>query len=116
MANMSKKISPKTFELMKEINCQMEKYIAIHKHLKPDGKYTKRMFCHDVGVSSATASVMAHDSKERCITLDTAVRLLHGCGMTIKIVPELMPKEMYMHKDIIMPSIYNDENENNGVQ
>ena len=46
-----------------------------------------------------------------CACTEFQPRLLHGCGMTLKIVSELMPKEFYQHKDIIMPKEYEDGGE-----
>ena len=62
-------------------------------------------------MSRTTTSFLTHKEMNSSITLDTAMRLLHGCGMTLKIVPELMPKDFYKHKDIIMPKEYEDGSE-----
>ena len=111
MANLNKSISEKTVRLIKEINRTIENYVANRKYSKNKEKYTKGRFCEDVGVSRKTTSAITHDEITTSITLDTAIRLLHGCGMTLKIVPELMPKEFYQHKDIIMPKEYEDGGE-----
>lgn len=106
MANLNKALSPKTGEFMRQINNIIENYIANQSYKSNGKKYTKGQFCADVGVSRSVVSVLTHKEFDNSITLDTALRLLHGCGMTLKITPEVMPKEMYMHKDIIMPSCY----------
>lgn len=106
MANLNKALSPKTGEIMKEINNIIANYVANRNYKNNGKKYTKGQFCADVGVSRTITSYLTHDDFENSITLDTAMRLLHGCGMTLKVVPEVMPREMYMHKDIIMPSCY----------
>ena len=107
MANLNKDINGNTVRLTKEINRIIENYIANRKNSK-NKKYTKGKFCDDVGVSRTVTSTITHEQIKSSITLDTAIRLLHGCGMTLKIVPELMPKEFYQHKDIIMPKEYED--------
>ena len=111
MASLNKSISEKTVRLIKEINRTIENYVANRKYSKNKEKYTKGNFCEDVGVSRTTTSILTHEDVKSSITLDTAIRLLHGCGMTLKIVPELMPKEFYQHKDIIMPKEYEDSSE-----
>lgn len=111
MANLNKDIKENTVRLTKEINRVIENYVANRKYKKNNGKYTKGNFCEDVGVSRTTTSILTHEDIKSSITLDTAIRLLHGCGMTLKIVPELMPKEFYKHKDIIMPKEYEDGGE-----
>ena len=108
MANLNKDITESTVRLTKEINRIIENYVANRKYKKNNEKYTKGNFCEDVGVSRTTTSILTHEDIKSSITLDTAIRLLHGCGMTLKIVPELMPKEFYLHKDIIMPKDYED--------
>lgn len=108
MANLNKDITESTVRLTKEINRIIENYVANRKYKKNNEKYTKGNFCEDVGVSRTTTSILTHEEIKSSITLDTAIRLLHGCGMTLKIVPELMPKEFYQHKDIIMPKDYED--------
>ena len=108
MANLNKDIQESTVRLTKEINRIIENYVANRKYKKNKEKYTKGNFCEDVGVSRTTTSILTHEEIKSSITLDTAMRLLHGCGMTLKIVPELMPKEFYQHKDIIMPKEYED--------
>lgn len=108
MANLNKDITESTVRLTKEINRIIENYVANRKYKKNNEKYTKGNFCEDVGVSRTTTSIITHEEIKSSITLDTAIRLLHGCGMTLKIVPELMPKEFYQHKDIIMPKYYED--------
>ena len=108
MANLNKDITESTVRLTKEINKIIENYVANRKYKKNNEKYTKGNFCEDVGVSRTTTSILTHEEIKSSITLDTAIRLLHGCGMTLKIVPELMPKEFYQHKDIIMPKYYED--------
>lgn len=108
MANLNKDITESTVRLTKEINRIIENYVANRKYKKNNEKYTKGNFCEDVGVSRTTTSIITHEDIKSSITLDTAIRLLHGCGMTLKIVPELMPKEFYQHKDIIMPKYYED--------
>lgn len=108
MANLNKDITESTVRLTKEINRIIENYVANRKYKKNKEKYTKGNFCEDVGVSRTTTSIITHEDIKSSITLDTAIRLLHGCGMTLKIVPELMPKEFYQHKDIIMPKEYED--------
>ncbi len=108
MANLNKDITESTVRLTKEINKIIENYVANRKYKKNNEKYTKGNFCEDVGVSRTTTSILTHEEIKSSITLDTAIRLLHGCGMTLKIVPELMPKEFYQHKDIIMPKEYED--------
>ena len=108
MANLNKDITESTVRLTKEINRIIENYVANRKYKKNKEKYTKGNFCEDVGVSRTTTSILTHEEIKSSITLDTAIRLLHGCGMTLKIVPELMPKEFYQHKDIIMPKEYED--------
>lgn len=110
MANLNKDINGNTVRLTKEINRIIENYIANRKNSK-NKKYTKGKFCDDVGVSRTVTSTITHEQIKSSITLDTAIRLLHGCGMTLKIVPELMPKEFYQHKDIIMPKDYEDSSE-----
>lgn len=111
MANLNKDIKESTVRLTKEINRVIENYVANRKYKKNKEKYTKGNFCEDVGVSRTTTSILTHEDIKSSITLDTAIRLLHGCGMTLKIVPELMPKEFYQHKDIIMPKEYEDSSE-----
>lgn len=111
MANLNKDIKESTVRLTKEINRIIENYVANRKYKKNNEKYTKGNFCEDVGVSRTTTSILTHEDIKSSITLDTAIRLLHGCGMTLKIVPELMPKEFYQHKDIIMPKYYEDSSE-----
>ena len=111
MANLNKSISEKTVRLIKEISRTIENYVANRKYSKNNKKYTKGNFCEDVGVSRTTTSILTHEDIKSSITLDTAMRLLHGCGMTLKIVPELMPKEFYQHKDIIMPKEYEGSSE-----
>ena len=111
MANLNKDIKESTVRLTKEINRVIENYVANRKYSKNKKKYTKGNFCEDVGVSRTTTSAITHDEIKASITLDTAMRLLHGCGMTLKIVPELMPKDFYKHKDIIMPKEYEDGSE-----
>lgn len=111
MANLNKDITESTVRLTKEINRIIENYVANRKYKKNNEKYTKGNFCEDVGVSRTTTSIITHEDIKSSITLDTAIRLLHGCGMTLKIVPELMPKEFYLHKDIIMPKDYEDSSE-----
>ena len=111
MANLNKDITESTVRLTKEINKIIENYVANRKYKKNKEKYTKGNFCEDVGVSRTTTSILTHEEIKSSITLDTAIRLLHGCGMTLKIVPELMPKEFYQHKDIIMPKEYEDSSE-----
>ena len=111
MANLNKDIQESTVRLTKEINRIIENYVANRKYKKNNEKYTKGNFCEDVGVSRTTTSILTHEEIKSSITLDTAMRLLHGCGMTLKIVPELMPKEFYQHKDIIMPKDYEDSSE-----
>lgn len=111
MANLNKDITESTVRLTKEINRIIENYVANRKYKKNNEKYTKGNFCEDVGVSRTTTSILTHEEIKSSITLDTAIRLLHGCGMTLKIVPELMPKEFYQHKDIIMPKYYEDSSE-----
>ena len=111
MANLNKDIKESTVRLTKEINRVIENYVANRKYKKNNKKYTKGNFCEDVGVSRTTTSILTHEEIKSSITLDTAIRLLHGCGMTLKIVPELMPKEFYQHKDIIMPKYYEDSSE-----
>ena len=106
MANLNKDITESTVRLTKEINRIIENYVANRKYKKNNEKYTKGNFCEDVGVSRTTTSILTHEEIKSSITLDTAIRLLHGCGMTLKIVPELMPKEFYQHKDIIIPKEY----------
>ena len=108
MANLNKDITESTVRLTKEINKVIENYVANRKYKKNNEKYTKGNFCEDVGVSRTTTSILTHEEIKSSITIDTAIRLLHGCGMTLKIVPELMPKEFYQHKDIIMPKEYED--------
>ena len=108
MANLNKDITESTVRLTKEINRIIENYVANRKYKKNNEKYTKGNFCEDVGVSRTTTSIITHEEIKSSITLDTAIRLLHGCGMTLKIVPELMPKEFYQHKDIILPKDYED--------
>ena len=108
MANLNKDITESTVRLTKEINRVIENYVANRKYKKNNKKYTKGNFCEDVGVSRTTTSILTHEEIKSSITLDTAIRLLHGCGMTLKIVPELMPKKFYQHKDIIMPKDYED--------
>lgn len=111
MANLNKDITESTVRLTKEINRIIENYVANRKYKKNNEKYTKGNFCEDVGVSRTTTSIITHEDIKSSITLDTAIRLLHGCGMTLKIVPELMPKEFYLHKDIIMPKEYENSSE-----
>ena len=111
MANLNKDITESTVRLTKEINRIIENYVANRKYKRNNEKYTKGNFCEDVGVSRTTTSILTHEEIKSSITLDTAIRLLHGCGMTLKIVPELMPKEFYQHKDIIMPTEYEDSSE-----
>lgn len=111
MANLNKDIMKNTVRLTKEINRIIENYVANRKYKKNNEKYTKGNFCEDVGVSRTTTSILTHEDIKSSITLDTAIRLLHGCGMTLKIVPELMPKEFYQHKDIIMPKEYEGSSE-----
>ena len=111
MANLNKDITESTVRLTKEINKIIENYVANRKYKKNKEKYTKGNFCEDVGVSRTVTSRITHEQIKSSITLDTAMRLLHGCGMTLKIVPELMPKEFYQHKDIIMPKDYEDGGE-----
>ena len=111
MANLNKDITESTVRLTKEINRIIENYVANRKYKKNNEKYTKGNFCEDVGVSRTTTSIITHEDIKSSITLDTAIRLLHGCGMTLKIVPELMPKEFYQHKDIITPKEYEDSGE-----
>ena len=110
MANLNKDINENTVRLTKEINRIIENFIANRENSK-NKKYTKGKFCDDVGVSRTVTSTITHEQIKSSITLDTAIRLLHGCGMTLKIVPELMPKEFYQHKDIIMPKEYEDGSE-----
>lgn len=110
MANLNKDINGNTVRLTKEINRIIENYIANRKNSK-NKKYTKGKFCDDVGVSRTVTSTITHEQIKSSITLDTAIRLLHGCGMTLKIIPELMPKKFYQHKDIIMPKDYEDGSE-----
>ena len=110
MANLNKDINENTVRLTKEINRIIENYIANRKNSK-NKKYTKGKFCDDVGVSRTVTSMITHEQIKSSITLDTAIRLLRGCGMTLKIVPELMPKKFYQHKDIIMPKEYEDGGE-----
>ena len=111
MANLNKDIKENTVRLTKEINRIIENYIVNRKCSKNNEKYTKGKFCDDVGVSRTVTSMITHESIKSSITLDTAIRLLYGCGMTLKIVPELMPKKFYQHKDIIMPKEYEDGSE-----
>ena len=111
MANLNKDIKESTVRLTKEINRVIENYVANRKYKKNNKNYTKGNFCEDVGVSRTTTSILTHEDIKSSITLDTAIRLLHGCGMTLKIVPELMPKKFYQHKDIIMPKEYEDSSE-----
>ena len=108
MANLNKDITESTVRLTKDINRIVENYVAYRKYSKSNEKYTKGNFCEDVGVSRTVTSRITHEQIKSSITLDTAIRLLHGCGMTLKIVPELMPKRFYQHKDIIMPKEYED--------
>lgn len=110
MVNLNKDINENTVRLTKEINRIIENYIANRKNSK-NKKYTKGKFCDDVGVSRTVTSAITHEQIKSSITLDTAIRLLHGCGMRLKIVPELMPKKFYQHKDIIMPKEYEDGSE-----
>ena len=111
MANLNKIIMDDTVRLTKDINRIIENYVANRKYSKNNEKYTKGNFCEDVGVSRTVTSRITHEQTKSSITLDTAIRLLHGCGMTLKIVPELMPKDFYKHKDIIMPKEYEDGSE-----
>lgn len=111
MANLNKSIMEDTVRLTKDISRIVENYVANRKYSKNNEKYTKGNFCEDVGVSRTTTSLLTHKEIKSSITLDTAIRLLHGCGMTLKIVPELMPKKFYQHKDIIMPKEYEDGSE-----
>ena len=111
MASLNKSIMEDTVRLTKDINRIIENYVANRKYSKNNKKYTKGNFCEDVGVSRTTTSILTHEDVKSSITLDTAIRLLHGCGMTLKIVPELMPKDFYKHKDIIMPKEYKDGSE-----
>lgn len=111
MANLNKSIMEDTVRLTKGISRIVENYVANRKYSKNNEKYTKGNFCEDVGVSRTTTSLLTHTEIKSSITLDTAIRLLHGCGMTLKIVPELMPKKFYQHKDIIMPKEYEDGSE-----
>ena len=106
MANLNKDITESTVRVTKDINRTEENYVANIKYSKKKKKYTKGNFCEDVGVSRTVTSRITHEQIKSSITLDTAIRLLHGCGMTLKIVPELMPKRFYQHKDIIMPKEY----------
>ena len=111
MANLNKDITESTVRLTKEINRIIENYVSNRKYKKNNEKYTKGNFCEDVGVSRTVTSRITHEQIKSSITLDTAMRLLHGCGMTLKIVPELMPKKLYQHKDIIIPKEYEDGSE-----
>ena len=111
MANLNKDITESTVRLTKEIKRIIENDVANRKYKKNNEKYTKGNFCEDVGVSRTVTSRITHEQIKSSITLDTAMRLLHGCGMTLKIVPELMPKKFYQHKDIIMPKDYEDGSE-----
>ena len=111
MASLNKIIMDDTVRLTKDINRIVENYVANRKYSKNNEKYTKGNFCEDVGVSRTVTSRITHEQIKSSITLDTAIRLLHGCGMTLKIVPELMPKDFYKHKDIIMPKEYEDGSE-----
>lgn len=111
MANLNKELSDMTIKLTKEINQQIERHVDNRRYSKNNEKYTKGKFCQDVGVSPSTTSLLTHERLDSSITLDTALRLLHGCGMTLKIVPELMPMDFYRHKDIIMPKEYEERSE-----
>lgn len=111
MAYLNKTITSDTIKLTNEINQQVERYIANRKYSKNNEKYTKAKFCKEVGVSKSTSSNITHSELGQSITLDTALRLLRGCGLTLKISPLLMPKDFYNHKDIIMPKEYEERGE-----
>ena len=42
----------------------------------------------------------------RPMTLDNAIRILDSCGLDFKIVIKTEMEELYDHKDIIHPSLY----------
>ena len=106
MANLNKDIKENNVRLTKEINRIIENYIVNRKCSKNNEKYTNGKYHEQVRVSRTVTSMITHEQIKSSITLDTAIRLLNGCGMTLKIVPELMPKKFYQHKDIIMPKEY----------
>ena len=91
----------KTKLLERDIISEMERFIKKRKQLF--GNYSKTDFCKKCGIRNET---MRFIRDGRPMTLDNAIRILDSCGLDFKIVIKTEMDELYDHKDIIHPSMY----------
>lgn len=98
----NKEMMTQTRELTLNIIDEVESYVAKRR---ARGHYSLNQLYKDVNITHTSWSHIRRD-ENRSITLDTAVRLLDKCGLRLKIVPKIMPRSQYDHKDIIPPSEY----------
>ena len=91
----------KTKLLERDIISEMERYIKKRKQLF--FFFFKTDFCKKCGIRNET---MRFIRGGRPMTLDNAIRILNACGLDFKIVIKTEMEELYDHKDIIHPSLY----------
>ena len=102
MAYLNKQEFQQTILLTQQIVDEVKNYVAKERSKRP---YSYKKFYEETNISHTSfESILAN--KNRSITLDTATRLLDKCGYRLKIVPKIMPRSFYDHKDIIPPSDY----------
>lgn len=97
-----KEIMTQTRELTLNIIDEVESYVA---KKRARGHYSLNQFYRDINITHTSWAYIKRN-ENRSMTLDTAVRLLDKCGLRLKIVPKIMPRNQYDHKDIIPPTEY----------
>ena len=102
MSISNKTMMTETRELTLKIIDEVESYVA---KKRARGHYSLNQLYKDVNITHTSRAYIKRN-ENRSITLDTAVRLLDKCGLRLKIVPKIMPRNQYDHKDIIPPSEY----------
>ena len=100
MSISNKEMMPQTKELTGQIIDEVESYVAKRR---ARGHYSLNILYKEVNLTH-TSWAYIRKNENRSITLDTAIRLLDKCGLRLKIVPKIMPRNQYDHKDIIPPS------------
>lgn len=92
----------RTCRLTAQIVKEVKEYVERRKLTEP---YSYRKFLNEVQVSRQRWVDM-QNSSTNAIPLDTAIRILAKCGLRLRITEEIMPRNMYDHKDIIPPVEY----------
>lgn len=102
MSISNKTMMTQTRELTLKIIDEVESYVAKRR---ARGHYSLNQLYKDMNITHTSWAYIKRN-ENRSITLDTAVRLLDNCGLRLKIVPKIMPRNLYDHKGIIPPSEY----------